>query len=81
MRTGTLSLDGVILTTEEFLFDLVSDVSESNNMISEDSSTTLVTSMREIYEAEGGDPMIIGWHTTDKSADWTNAVPEEWGFP
>lgn len=81
VRAGTISTEGELLTTEEFLFDFITDVSESTNLISDPNWNQLVDNMRDIYNAEGGDSMVLGWHTTDKAAVWADFVPEEWGFP
>lgn len=81
VRTGTISTEGVLLTTEEFLFDFIADVSESTNLMSDPTWSQLADNMRDIYNAEGGDSMVLGWHTTDKAAVWDDFVPEEWGFP
>lgn len=81
VRAGTISTQNELLTSEEYLFDFVSDVPEINNLIGLPGMSQITEKMRNTFYEEGGDDMILGWHTTDKSANWSNFVPEEWGFP
>ena len=81
VRAGEMSIEGEFLTLQEFLYDFNSDIAESANLVSNAAASSRLNAMRSIYMQEGGDAMIQGWHTTDKSADWSNGIPEEWGFP
>jgi len=72
--------DSVVSVSEE-LYDLSSDIGESNNLAAASTHASLLSRMRRKFDNYGGDTWLQSLPVT-QSTGWSNfSLPQEWGFP
>jgi len=70
-----------ISTIREELYDLGTDIAESNNLIADPRYTNLLARMRRKFESYGGDSMLQGLPVVQQVGWAGYSLPQEWGFP